>query len=461
MNEQPAPKCRRCETLEKRVAELEAVVAKLTSALEETRRAGKRQAAPFRKAKKKGKRQKPGRKSGKEHGPHFHRQSPSPDQVNEQYDVPLPPKCKRCSSRQLTDTGEVRQQFQTDVVVSVVVRQFDIKVGQCRRCGAHSTGRHKLQTSSVSGSAGHQFGPWTHAAFTMLNKSYGLSYGKIQKLFDELFNLTVSRSTAARSVLRTGKRCQGAAQQIRKNVRASRQVTPDETGWRVGGNKAWLHAFAASDTVWYEIDPRRNASVIHRLLGSDWKGELVHDGWSPYDSMTAATHQQCTAHLIRRCNELLETAVGGALRFPCQVKRLLKEGLELRERHQRNEISDAGIRMLGGKLTSRLLKLVLPTRKNKDNDRFAWFLYNHLDQIFAYLARSKMDATNWRGEQAIRPAVVNRKVWGGNRTWIGAQAQGVLMSVIQTCRLRCVDPFDHLINTLTSPIELKIPATQR
>ena len=25
------------------------------------------------------------------------------------------------------------------------------------------------------------------------------------------------------------------------------------------------------------------------------------------------------------------------------------------------------------------------------------------------------------GEQAIRPAVVNRKVWGGNRTWIGAQ----------------------------------------
>lgn len=47
---------------------------------------------------------------------------------------------------------------------------------------------------------------------------------------------------------------------------------------------------------------------------------------------------------------------------------------------------------------------------------------------------SSVEPTNWKAEQAIRPAVVNRKVWGGNRTRAGADAQGVLMSVFETCR---------------------------
>ncbi|MBX3354116.1 MAG: transposase [Phycisphaeraceae bacterium] len=44
-----------------------------------------------------------------------------------------------------------------------------------------------------------------------------------------------------------------------------------------------------------------------------------------------------------------------------------------------------------------------------------------------------LDATNYRAEQAIRPAVVNRKVWGGSRTEAGAHAQSVLMTVLLTC----------------------------
>jgi transposase len=67
-------------------------------------------------------------------------------------------------------------------------------------------------------------------------------------------------------------------------------------------------------------------------------------------------------------------------------------------------------------------------------------------------------ATNHRAEQAIRPAVVNRKVWGGNRTWLGAQAQGILMSVIRTCGQRAIDPFAFLIDVLCSRQPQLVPA---
>jgi transposase len=61
-----------------------------------------------------------------------------------------------------------------------------------------------------------------------------------------------------------------------------------------------------------------------------------------------------------------------------------------------------------------------------------------------------MAARNYRGEQSIRPAVVNRKVWGGNRTWRGAWAQAVIMSVIRTCILRDIEPPTFLVEALTS-----------
>ena len=52
---------------------------------------------------------------------------------------------------------------------------------------------------------------------------------------------------------------------------------------------------------------------------------------------------------------------------------------------------------------------------------------------FTFLRQPGLDVSNWRAELAIRFGVILRKVWGGSRTWVGAQAQAVLMSVWRTC----------------------------
>jgi predicted alpha/beta-hydrolase family hydrolase len=49
------------------------------------------------------------------------------------------------------------------------------------------------------------------------------------------------------------------------------------------------------------------------------------------------------------------------------------------------------------------------------------------------LRQPGLDATNWRAELAIRFGVILGKVWGCSRTWAGARAQSVLMSVWRTC----------------------------
>ena len=114
-------------------------------------------------------------------------------------------------------------------------------------------------------------------------------------------------------------------------------------------------------------------------------------------------------------------------------------------------MSPHGLRISAGRLTARLERVVAGRFTHDGNRRLANFLNDHLCEVFAYLRHPGMAATNYRGEQSIRPAVVNRKVWGGNRTWLGAWTQSVLMSVIGTCLLRRIDPLNFFIEALTSP----------
>ena len=41
--------------------------------------------------------------------------------------------------------------------------------------------------------------------------------------------------------------------------------------------------------------------------------------------------------------------------------------------------------------------------------------------------------------------VIARKVWGGNRTWAGAQTQQILVSIMRTCWQQDRDAFPYLI----------------
>ncbi len=168
--------------------------------------------------------------------------------------------------------------------------------------------------------------------------------------------------------------------------------------------------------------------------------------------------RRSTRFTKRRCPGDVPTAAArGAVRFPRQVKTLLQDALRLRDRHQIGEISRHGLAVARGRLERRLDRLLKWTLANDANERLAKHLNKHRDQLFTFLRHAghdppqipaPIDATNWRAEQALRPAVVNRKVWGGNRTQTGAQAQSILMSVIRTCVQPHRDDLDFLSRLL-------------
>lgn len=439
--------------LRKRLEELQA-------ALEAAERHAKRQAAPFSKGKPKQQPRKPGRKPGKGYGRKAHRLPPAPEAIDERHDVPLPDRCPHCGSSGLEET-HVATQYQTEIPRRPIHRQFDIHIGVCHDCGRSVHGRHELQTCDAVGAAAAQLGPAAHAAMAVLNKELGLSHGKIRRCFEILFGIPVARATSAHSVARSGRRCQGAYHEIRATVRASPWIVPDETGWRVGGRSAWLHLLVSEHATCYEIDLGRGHDVAQRLLGPDWSGTLIHDGWSPYDVFTKARHQQCLRHLQHRCQRMLETAVGGAVGLPRAVLELVDLALGVRRDYQAGLLTADQMVCEALGLGCLLEELAEGRFTYAPNRRLAKHLNRHGLEWFWFLIDPDIDATNYRAEQAVRPAVVNRKVWGGNRTWAGARTQSILMSVFRTCVQLGRNSLDYLVQTLCSPHAIQLAGEGR
>ena len=424
--------------LRARVAELEAKVARLEKVIQELSRRGKRQAAPFSKDKPKAQPKTPGRKSGEAYGTPSRREPPS--QIDEVHDAELPATSPCCGGG--VNETHVDVQYQTDIPQKPICRQFNIHVGECEHCQQAIRGRHPLQTSDAIGAAASQLGPAAQAAAVLLNKKAGLSYGKIQGVFRDLFGIAVSRGGLSQTVARMADRLVPTYEQIAATVAASPVVCPDETGWRVGGQSAWLHAAATPEATWYCVAKGRGGDVLEGLLTEWWDGVLVHDGWAPYDRFEEATHQQCVFHIKTRCKELLEKAVGRTRLFPQRVLDLIDDALTARERAR--ALDDDGRVALAESYANRLHLLVRGVKNDADNERLARHLQNHEAEWFVFLADPTVPAANTLGEQAMRGPVVNRKVWGGNRTWIGAATQAITCSVIDTCRKVSTDAMSFL-----------------
>jgi transposase len=433
------------QQLREQISRLEQTIRDLQKRLDESERSAKRQAAPFSKGEPKKNPKKPGRKKGEQHGKHAHREPPPPAQVDETLDATLPDRCPDCGGDIVED--HLDQQFQTEIPRKPIVRKFTIHCGHCKKCGKQLRGRHPLQTSDATGAAQSQLGGDAQAAIVYLNKRAGMSHGKIADTFDRLFGITLTPGASAQVVMRAGKILRPVYEQITERIKNSDHLTPDETGWRIGGHPAWLHGWVGDDgATLYAIDPQRSADVLEKVIGIDWSGSMTHDGYSSYERFEDAAHQQCVDHALRRARKLSEKQTGAAKIFPQQVIDLLTESLRLRDRFNEEDADQDRRGRAHEDYVQRLRDLTERPRANKENARFAKHLNNHAASWFLFLVDSNIPATNHRAEQALKTPIVNRKVWGGNRTTPGGEAQAVTSSVLQTCQKRAIDVFQFVGN---------------
>jgi transposase len=417
-------------------------IAKLEELLEDSRRSGKRQAAPFSKGDPADEPKPPGRKSGQQHGRHGHRMAPT-GSIDRELEAPLPPCCPHCGGDVVLE--RTATQFETELPESrPVVTRFNVGVGRCKNCRRRVQGRHPEQTSDALGAAGSGLGPQARSFAQFLHYGLGLSFGKSADLLGRL-GIRVTAGALSSGAQSTGTALVPLHREIVAAVKRSAVVVPDETGWRVCGEGAWLWVVTTDGATAYNVAPGRGFDEARELLSEDFSGVIVRDGWAVYRRYAKATHQTCVGHLLRRCHEMTTDNPDWARATPRDVRDILIEALDARElgADERREIV--------ADLTERIEILAEHPHPYEANRRLVNHLMNEREALFTFLTRDGVDATNYKAEQAIRPAVVNRKVWGGNRTWRGAATQSRIMSVLRTAAQRGIDPIEFLVRFARAP----------
>jgi len=434
---------------EQRGIERDARIAELEALLEASRRSGKRQAAPFSKGDPTGEPKRPGRKSGESHGRHGHRFAPV-GPIDRELEAPLPTCCPHCGGE--VELERVAEQYQTDLPPGrPTTTRFKIGVGRCKSCRRRLQGRHPEQTSDALGAAGSGLGPLARSFAIFLHYSLGLSFAKSAALLGHL-GLAVTAGALPQIASSTSTALVPVRNEIVARLNDAAMVVPDETGWRVAARSWWLWTATNHEATAYWIAEGRGYEQACQVISPEFSGVLVRDGWGPYRLYKKATAQTCYAHVIRRCEKLYADLPRWARSTPRLVHEILYEALEARE------LGACDRAEVAADLAERVELLIADGDAHPENRKLLKHLANEREALFTFLTHDGIDATNWRAEGAIRPAVVNRKVWGGNRTEPGARTQEVLMSVLRTAAQQGHDVIEYLVRCARAPTAAELPA---
>lgn len=438
------------EQRDRRIENLEREIERLRQENEKLQQTAKRQAAPFSRGEPKSKPKRRGRKPGKRYGKRAFR--PRPKRVDRTVYVPAPLYCPDCQKP--TVLHHTERQWQIDIPpIQPVTTEFRIDVGRCTECGRTVRARHAEQVSEATGAAAVQIGPSLIALAATLNKECGMSYGRMARLFGMVFGVTVAPSTLNRALTRLARVVEPLSEKIGKRVRSGPMLSPDETGWKIGGHKAWLHVAATREDSYYMITRGRGTREATTLIGIDYEGTIVRDGLLSYRVFEKANAQTCLAHLLRRIDGLLQSeSAPGTQKWLVAVKQVLQRSVRIRDRRDNATIGPQRLITAIDEVEAEIDRLIEAAPVGEAVQRFARHLQRERGALFTFLHRDAVPATNFLAEQALRPAVVNRKMsGGGNNTPTGAASQAVLMTVLHSARKRLVNGLTLLVDAMRNP----------
>jgi transposase len=219
-------------------------------------------------------------------------------------------------------------------------------------------------------------------------------------------------------------------------------VHTDDTGWRVGGEPAFLMAFATEAATVYQVRPRHRHEEVHEVIPADYAGVMVTDRGRSDDAQAFddVRQQKCLAHIQRSLGEVLATKSGRARDFGEGLKARLQGALQLWHAYHEGSATDfvTDAKALREELTYQLRDRRL---KDADNQRLLNELGWHHDRgnLVRFLEDPRLEPTNNRAERALRPAVIARKVSQCSKNRRGTHAFEAFTSVVRTLTKQGID----------------------
>jgi transposase len=253
---------------------------------------------------------------------------------------------------------------------------------------------------------------------------------------------------------------------IRGEVLKSPVVGADETRWPLMGSKEksrWYAWVAASpDAVFFDIQDSRSEASAEKIL-SGYEGVLMADGYAVYEALSRGAPNlvvaNCWAHVRRKFVEVQE-------HFPLACEQILDLIGELYE-------VERSVREAASGDVAALHAALLEARRSQSQailDRIMqWVVDQHalpqsgIGKAIIYMGERwtrltrfvddpRIPLDNNATERAIRGLVVGRKNHYGSRSQRGTEVAALFYTLIETAKLRGVEPKAYLQKALMAAL---------
>jgi transposase len=379
----------------------------------------------------------PGRKAGQ--GPFTYRKAPADAGASSKPPIEVPVSVGQCPSC----GGELRYERTDEATVTDMpqaaqaeVKSYAVEVRRCERCGQRVRGQHPDVAPDQYGATAHRVGPRVKAAAHAVHYGMGVPVCKLPAILREFTGIEVTQSALTQDALKKSEGVVGSAyQELRSGVATAPAVYTDDTGWRIHGQTAHLMTFDTDRATVFQIRQRHRNEEVRELIPADYAGVMVTDRGKSYDAeeLLGVKQQKCLDHLKENINEVLEHKTGRARSFGLELKSILREARQLwRDRRAgKAKKFQAEVERIEEELTLHLRHRIL---KDDDNQRLldGIGLQHDRGRVLLFLHDPAIEPTNNRGERALRPAVIVRKLSHGSKNERGAEAFAGFTSVIQT-----------------------------
>ena len=283
-------------------------------------------------------------------------------------------------------------------------------------------------------------GPILATFIASLGVRYRMSRTKIQEFLKDWTNTELSIGTIDRCIREVGIACVPVVEELVEQLQQADILHLDETHWYESGKLHWLWVALSTKTAVFHIGSRRKEELSH-LVTEAFVGWLITDGYGAYRSHPK--RQRCLAHLIRKA-----VAITGAInQKAAQIGQWILG--DLRELIATIASASEDNRLIRKLLAG--LRRVCHLGKKADHNKLqalAKEILNDWDAVVAFVNHPELPPTNNEAERALRHAVIARQIGFGTRTREGSLAYSSLLSVIETCRLRDLNPWTYIAEVL-------------
>lgn len=297
-----------------------------------------------------------------------------------------------------------------------------------------------------------------------------------QTQYWERLGLPITSKHMARGVIEAGERFgQKIYERLRQEIKAAPVVQLDETPFQVldldqSHGYFWsacsTEEFSPHQVSYFHYAPSRSGKVITEILGNDFSGGIMCDGFSGYSDnrLPEAYWGTCLVHINRQFKRLLDPKItrfqgqsiaSDAVRILAKVfhieKRLkyssASEKAAQRRQHLKAMIDDF-YQLIEEALTKSPLKPLRNAIKN------ALKLKKRVYQMFRH---GELPLHNNYNEQLIRPTTLVRKNSLFAKSTAGAKANAIWYSIVQTAKLNHLDVFKYLETLLSAFTKRETP----